>query len=55
MVIKDNIMNILIGHPKLLSAGIGLAVTFSIGILFGMLDHQQITFATTNAGKGRDI
>ena len=30
-------------HPKLVTLGIGLAITFVIGTVIGMVDHQ--TFA----------
>jgi hypothetical protein len=41
MSLKDKIMNILTAHPKLVTFGIGLAITFVIGTAIGMVDHQQ--------------
>ncbi len=38
-------MNIMIGHPKLVTFGIGLAITFVVGTVIGMLDHGQMAFA----------
>ena len=40
MSFKDKIMNIIIAHPKLVTFGIGLAITFVIGTTMGMVDHQ---------------
>ncbi len=45
MSIKDKVMNMVIRHPKLVTFGIGLAITFTIGIAIGMLDHGQLAFA----------
>ena len=42
MAFKDKIMNIITAHPKLVTLGIGLAVTFIIGTAIGSLDHNQI-------------
>jgi hypothetical protein len=52
MSFKDKIMNILIGHPKLVTLGIGLAITFVIGTAIGMLDHNQ-AFAGGGHGTGK--
>jgi hypothetical protein len=49
MSFKDKIMNVVIGHPKLVTFAIGFAVTFAIGTIIGMLDHNQ-AFAS---GYGR--
>jgi hypothetical protein len=40
MSIKTKIMNIVTAYPKLLTFGIGLAITFVIGATIGMADHQ---------------
>ena len=45
MSIKDKIMNIVIGHPKMVTLGIGLGITFAIGLAIGMIDHGQMAFA----------
>jgi hypothetical protein len=34
-------MNVVIAHPRLVTLGIGLVVTFVVGTAIGMLDHQQ--------------
>jgi hypothetical protein len=46
MSFKDKVMNIVMARPKLVTFGIGLAITFAIGIAIGMVDHNQ-AFATT--------
>jgi hypothetical protein len=50
MSFKDKIMNLLSAHPKLVTFGIGLAVTFVVGIAIGMLDHQQ-AYATVEPNR----
>jgi hypothetical protein len=45
MSIKDKIMDIVTSHPKLVTFGIGLGITFVIGTAIGMLDHNQLAFA----------
>ena len=37
MSIKDKIMNIVAAHPKLVTFGIGIAITFVIGTAIGMV------------------
>jgi len=54
MSFKDKIMNVITAHPKLVTFGIGLAITFVVGTAIGMVDHQQV-FATatqTNTNNG---
>jgi hypothetical protein len=41
MSLKDKIVNIITAHPKLVTFGIGLAITFVIGTAIGMVDHNQ--------------
>jgi hypothetical protein len=41
MSFKDKIMNMIIEHPKLVTLGIGLAVTFGIGLVSGIVEIQQ--------------
>ena len=41
MSIKDKIMNIVIGHPKIVMFGIGLGITFAIGLAIGITDNGQ--------------
>ena len=40
MSLKDKIMNKITAHPKLVTFGIGLAITFVIGTAIGMLGHE---------------
>ncbi len=47
MSFKDKIMNIVTAHPRLVTFGIGLAITFVIGTAIGMIDHQQVFAAAT--------
>ena len=42
MLLKDKIMNIVTSHPKLVTLGIGLAVTFVIGTAILMVDHSSL-------------
>jgi hypothetical protein len=44
MSFKDKIANYVIVHPKLVTFGIGLAITFSITMVVGMVDNHQMTF-----------
>jgi hypothetical protein len=41
MSLKGKIMNIITAHPKLVTFGFGLAITFVIGTAIGMVDHNQ--------------
>ena len=34
-------MNVIAAHPKLVTFGIGLAITFAIGTAIGMVETQQ--------------
>jgi len=45
MSIKDKIMNLITKHPRLLTFGIGLAITFAIGTVIGMMDNHSFVFA----------
>ncbi len=38
MSLKDKIMNVLVAHPKLVTFGIGMAITFVVGTVIGMFD-----------------
>ncbi|MDQ6722750.1 MAG: hypothetical protein M3Z01_00580 [Thermoproteota archaeon] len=44
-------MNIVASHPKLVTFGIGLAITFVIGASIGMVDHHQV-FASNPINTG---
>jgi hypothetical protein len=53
MSFKNKIMIIVVGNPKLVTLGIGLAVTFVVGTAIGMVDHNQMAaFAHTNTNNG---
>jgi hypothetical protein len=41
MSIKQKVMNIVAAHPKLVTLGIGLAVTFGIAMIVGIAETQQ--------------
>ncbi len=45
-------MNIVIGHPKMVTLGIGLGITFAIGLAIGMVDHGQLAFAGAKGSGG---
>ncbi len=52
MSFKDKIMDIMIGHPKLVTLGIGLAITLAIGLVIAMLDpHQALAKPLTSNGR----
>ena len=51
MPFKDKIMNILIYHPKLVTFGIGLAITFVVGTALGMIDHNQAYAGNAHGGN----
>jgi hypothetical protein len=40
MSIKQKLLNTTSTHPKLVTFGIGLAITFAIGTAIGMFDGQ---------------
>jgi hypothetical protein len=39
--LKEKVLNSITAHPKLVTFGIGLAITFVIGTAIGMVDHNQ--------------
>jgi hypothetical protein len=39
-------LNIVTAHPKLVTLGIALGITFVVGTAFGMVDHQSVFAAT---------
>jgi uncharacterized membrane protein len=53
MSFKDKIMNMITAHPKLVTFGIGLAITFVIGTAIGMVEHNQ-AFANVRADGNAD-
>jgi len=40
--LKEKLLNTVTAHPKLVTLGVGLAITFVIGTAIGMVDHQQV-------------
>ena len=54
MSLKDKIMNIVIAHPKLVTFGIGLGITFVVGIAVGMMGIPQ-AYAGTAHSMSSDI
>jgi hypothetical protein len=38
--IKEKLLSTITAHPRFVTLGIGLAVTFGIGITSGIFDHQ---------------
>ena len=40
--LKEKMIDAITAHPKLVTLGIGLAITFVVGTAIGMLDHNQV-------------
>jgi len=53
MSIKNKIVNIVSEHPKLVTLGIGLTITFVVGAAIGMVDHNQ-AFAQIQCNDGNN-
>jgi hypothetical protein len=51
MALKDKIMNSLTTNPKFMTFGIGLAITFSIGLALGIFDVSE-SFARVKPVEG---
>jgi hypothetical protein len=49
---KNKIMNLLTAHPKLVTFGIGLAITFVIGAAIGVVDSGHNAFAALSYAGG---
>ena len=47
-IIKQKLLNATAVHPKLLTLGVGLAITMAVGIAIGMSDNQHLAFAFNN-------
>lgn len=45
ITIKQKLLNVISAHPKLVTLGIGLALTMAVGTAIGMLDHSHMAFA----------
>jgi len=43
--IKNKIKNAITAHPKLLTFGIGLAITFGVGLATGLIHSPEQAFA----------
>jgi hypothetical protein len=41
MSIKNKIINAITAHPKLVTFGIGLAITFVVGTAIGLISPEQ--------------
>ncbi len=41
MSFKDKILKLVISHPKLVTFGIGLAITFAVGTVWGLTSPEQ--------------
>jgi|tagenome__1003787_1003787.scaffolds.fasta_scaffold20976446_1 hypothetical protein len=54
MNIKNKIINAITAHPKLVMFGIGLAVTFVVETVIGIVDHNQ-AFAIVTSGAGSNV
>ena len=49
IIIKQKLLNAISAHPKLVTLGIGLALTLAIGTAIGMLDHNHTAEAVSQA------
>ncbi len=49
--LKEKVMGTITAHPKLLTLGIGLAVTFVIGTAMGLVDHSLAFASALNFGN----
>jgi mannitol/fructose-specific phosphotransferase system IIA component len=54
MSIKTKIMNIVTAHPKLVTFGSGMTVTFVIGIAIGMVENNHISAYISKSIGNRD-
>ncbi|MDQ6722749.1 MAG: hypothetical protein M3Z01_00575 [Thermoproteota archaeon] len=54
MSLKTKIMNVITAHPKLVTFGIGFAITFVVGIAIGLVDHNQAYAVGTNTNTGNN-
>jgi hypothetical protein len=50
--LKEKVLNSITAHPKLVTFGIGLAITFVIGTAIGMVDNNQAFAAGISNGNG---
>lgn len=46
--IKEKLLSTITAHPRLVTLGIGLAVTLVVGTAIGLVDHQSVFAAHTN-------
>ena len=46
-------MNAIATRPKLVTLGIGLAITFTIGTAIGMVDHNQMFALSQTSGQAQ--
>jgi hypothetical protein len=52
MSIKQKLLNAITAHPRLVTLGIGLGITFAIGTAIGMLDINQAFAITGSFNRG---
>jgi hypothetical protein len=50
MSLKSKIMETITAHPKLVTFGIGLMITFAFGTAIGLSDHNQAFAAGNQTG-----
>ncbi len=55
MSIKNKIITAITAHPKLVTFGIGLAITFVIGTAIGMVDHEAFASTQTNSNSDSNV
>jgi hypothetical protein len=52
MSIKSKIIKVVVNHPKIVTFGIGLAVTFGIGLVTGLIEGPHQAFAGASRWSG---
>ena len=55
MSIKQKLLNTITIHPKLVTFGVGIALTMAVGTAIGMLDHGHIALLAVNFNKGNAV
>jgi hypothetical protein len=51
MSLKDKLVNTIVSHPRLVTFGIGLAVTLAIGTVIGMVNDPTHAASATYQGQ----
>jgi quinol-cytochrome oxidoreductase complex cytochrome b subunit len=52
--LKEKVLSSITAHPKLVTFGIGLVITFVIGTAIGMVEHNQALGFLNNNENGHD-